>query len=206
MKPIYVIGAGGHGAVVAEVAEAAGLEVAGFIDDVQNKGAEVLRWKVLGGRESIPRGAAAVVAIGDNNARAEITAESEREGWDLPVLIHPSAVVSPSAQLGAGTVVVAGAIVNARTVTGRGCILNTSCSVDHDCAIGDFAHISPGTRLAGDVSVGERTLVGVGSCARPGVSIGSGCVVGAGSVIISDIPDAVTVYGCPARIHQQAKE
>ena len=201
MKELYVLGAGGHGAVVAEIASLLGYEIAGFIDDDPRlAGQTVLNWKVLGGRDKLPRGASVALGIGDNAVRARLLADAESLGCELPVLAHPSAVISPSADLGAGTVVMAQVAVNARTRIGRACILNTSCSVDHDCVIGDAAHIAPGARLAGSVKVGERTLVGIGSCVRPGIAVGADCLIGAGSVVVKDVPARAKASGNPARI------
>jgi UDP-N-acetylbacillosamine N-acetyltransferase len=199
LKSIYIYGAGGHGAVVAEIAEILGYNIIGFADDDKGlKDRHVLHWKVLGTGESIPTGATVALGIGDNNVRSALLVRARSRAWQLPVLVHPSAVISPSATLGEGTVVMANVVVNARTRTGACCILNTACSVDHDCEIGEVVHIAPGVRLAGSVKVGDRTLVGIGSCARPGVSIGSDCVIGAGSVVVSDIPNGCVAYGNPA--------
>ncbi len=201
LKGIYIYGAGGHGSVVAEIAEALGYDILGFVDDNPGlSGTELLRWKVLGASDLIPEGATVALGIGDNAVRAGLLQRARERGWSLPVLVHPSAVISPSAVLGEGTVVMAQVAVNALARIGEACILNTSCSVDHHCSIGTAVHIAPGVHLAGSVSVGDRTLVGIGSCARPGVRIGCDCVVGAGSVVISDIPDSCVAYGNPARL------
>ncbi|MEN6521632.1 MAG: acetyltransferase [Armatimonadota bacterium] len=201
MKRIYVVGAGGHGAVVAEIAGLTGYDILGFVDDDSQKcDCEVLGYRVIGPKELIPDGSMVVMGIGLNNTRRELFDYGKSHGWIFPVIIHPSAIISPSASIGEGTVVVAQAVVNSQAIIGQGCILNTSCSVGHDCVISDLAHISSGVRLAGGVHVGCETLVGIGSCARPLISIGSGCIIGAGSVVVSDIPDGVTAFGNPARV------
>ena len=209
MSAVYIYGAGGHGAVVAEIADLLGRCVAGFVDDDSNlAGRRVLHWQVLGGRERIPDGGLVALGIGGNAARAELLSEAARANWLLATLVHPTAAVSRAAILGDGTVVMAQAAVNPRARIGRGCILNTGCSVDHDCRVADSVHIAPGVRIAGGVQVGEGTLVGIGSCVLPGVRIGSRCTVGAGSVVVRDVPDGHTVVGNPARVRtpQQSEE
>ena len=201
MNELYIFGAGGHGVVIAEIADLLCFPIAGFIDDDPARaGATVLNWQILGGRDAVPDGAVGVIAIGSNPIRADLMAYGQGRGWRFPALVHPSAIISPSVTLGEGTVVMAQVAVNARTTIGRGCVLNTSCSVDHDCRIGDFAHVAPGVRLAGSVSVGERAVIGIGSSAKPGVGIGAESMIGAGSVIVSDIPRGVTAYGNPAKV------
>lgn len=201
------MGSGGHGAVVAEVALALGYQIAAFCDDDPERfSARVLEWKVIGGRHCIPRGAPVALAIGDNAARSRLVVVARREGWVLPALVHPAAVVSPSALLGDGTVVLAGAVVNARTRTGRACILNTACSVDHDCTLGEAVHVAPGARLAGMVTVGNRALIGVGAAVIPSIKIGNRCVIGAGSTVVRDIPDDAVAYGTPAQVHRSLSE
>ena len=203
MKDIYIIGAGGHGSVVAESAVLLGYTIAGFIDDnPERAGQEVLDWTVLGGCDLIPDGANVALGIGMNAVRARLMKLAEEHSWELPVIAHPSAVISASAVLGAGTVVMAQVAINARANIGRGCILNTGCSVDHDCVLGDFAHIAPGTRLAGTVSIGGGTLIGIGSSVRPNITIGSGSIIGAGSVVVKNIPDDVVVSGNPGIVRK----
>jgi UDP-N-acetylbacillosamine N-acetyltransferase len=200
MKELYVFGSGGHGAVVAEIADLLGYVIVGFLDDDASRtGTKVLNWSVLGGREAAPDGATVALGIGSNAVRAEIASYARTRGWETPTLAHPSAVISPSVELGPGTVVMALVAVNAHARVGRGCILNTSSSIDHDCVLGDFTHIAPGANLAGSVTVGEQSLIGVGSCVLPRVNIGSNCVIGAGSVVVSDCRDGITAFGNPAR-------
>ena len=40
----------------------------------------------------------------------------------------------------------------------------------------------------------------------PGVTIGSNVVIGTGSVVTKDIPDGVTAFGNPCRVHRKLTE
>ena len=196
MRPIRIIGAGGHGKVVAETAAACGYADIAFLDDAYPARRENGCWTIVGlsGAET---DAALFCAIGNNTARAHLFETLRLES--SPVLIHPAATLSPSARLGAGTLVVAGAVVNADVEVGRGVILNTCCSIDHDCILNDFVHVSPGARLAGNVRVGARSWIGIGAVVREGVTIGEDVLVAAGAAVVEDLPNGVRVGGVPAR-------
>lgn len=196
MTGLWIIGAGGHGKVVADTAEACGYARIAFLDRTWPERRENGRWPILGQPDRQPEGDM-FCAIGRNDIRARLFAVHGLE--DSPVLADPRAVLSPSVQLGAGTLAVAGVVVNADARAGRGCILNTGCSVDHDCILGDFVHVSPGARLAGGVHVGDGTWIGIGAVVREGCRIGKNVMVAAGAVVIKDVPDNSRVAGVPAQ-------
>ena len=193
---LRIIGAGGHGKVVADVADAMNLHDIAFLDDRFPTLTHVGRFAVVGtsNNRSCPT---RFCAIGSNATRARIS--DQLDLTQSPVLIHPSAIVAPSVTFGAGTVVMAGVILNADAVVGAGVILNTACSVDHDCTLGDFSHISPGARLAGNVTVGANSWIGMGAVIREGVAIGKNAMIAAGAAVVDDIPDGVRVGGVPAK-------
>lgn len=191
---MYIIGAGGHGKVVAELAQLNDLVIASFIDEnktVGHKGS----LKVI---HDFPiKTIIATIAIGNNLVRKRI---AQTYAYDYLKLIHPKANISSQATIGLGSVVIAGATINIDAVVGEHVIVNTNASVGHDCIIGNFVHIAPNAALAGNVVVGEGTHIGMGASVIQGVKIGNWCVIGAGSVVINDIPDGTMVVGNPARI------
>lgn len=196
---LIVIGAGGHAKVVISTLEAAGHKVAGIYDDDRAKwGTEILGVPVHGGLAElgIELLGKAVIAIGDNAARAIVARQFE--GADWVTVVHPAAYVHPSASLGQGTVVFAGAVVQPCANVGAHVIVNTGATIDHDCMIDDFVHIAPGTNLAGGVKIGRGAFLGIGSAVIPYRSIGEWSTVGAGAVVITDLPAGVTAVGVPA--------
>jgi len=199
---LLVLGAGGHGKVVADTARGAGWCEISFLDDALAPGTTVADWTVRGPLAlAIERAqeSAVVVALGDNARRLEWIERLERAGTAVPTLIATSAIVSARCTIGSGSVVVAGAVIAIDATIGRAAILNTACSVDHDCALGDGVHISPGARLGGGVSVGARSWIGIGASIRHGIRIGCDVVVGAGAAVVNDLPDGARVGGVPAK-------
>ena len=197
-----VIGAGGHGKVVADTAERAGWTEVVFFDPrfgpIQQTHAH---WQLLG----LPEEAHAhdcdgyFVAIGNSQARQQWGEWLLGRGLPLVTLIDPDSSVSQYAMLESGVLVVAGAVINADTHIAKGVIVNTRAAIDHDCRIGAYSHVCPGTALAGSVTVGKHSWLGIGCQVRQGASIGSNVTVGAGATVVSDIQDGLTVVGTPAR-------
>ncbi len=203
MKRLAILGASGHGKVVADTAEYYDWQVE-FFDDAWPEQQRNGAWPVVGDTMALlaelERFDGILVAIGDNRIRRSKLLELQAAGARLITLIHPFASLSRHACLGIGSVVLAGVVVNADVRIGLGAILNTGCSVDHDCLLGEVVHVSPGARLAGGVRVGDLSWIGIGASVRQLVRIGGGVMVGAGAAVIADVPDGVTVAGVPARV------
>jgi sugar O-acyltransferase (sialic acid O-acetyltransferase NeuD family) len=203
MSRLIVVGAGGHGAVAAEAAAEIGRwrEIL-FLDDDESI-QSVLDFTVAGRIEELftlaDEESEVVVAIGDNRRRIELCEKIDRNGVRLAAVIHPTACISKSASISAGSVILSGAIVNARAKVGCACILNTGSTIDHDCVLEDGVHISPGANLGGTVRVGQCAWIGIGSSLREGVTIGRDSIIGAGAAVVSDVGDALTVGGVPAK-------
>ena len=203
MTQLVIVGAGGHGKVVADIAESIGC-YSGilFIDDAVNSLAEgPLGYPIAGGlsKVSMLGDADVVVAIGDGRVRRRVSDVLEKDGRRIVSLVHPSAAISRHAVLGRGTVVMPGAVVGPDVRIGAGVIVNTSASIDHDCVVGDYAHISVGSHLAGGVCIGENTWIGIGAAVINNVSVCSDVTVGAGAAVVRDVLDAGTYVGVPAR-------
>jgi sugar O-acyltransferase (sialic acid O-acetyltransferase NeuD family) len=206
MNGVLVLGAGGHGKVVADILLSGGLAVLGFVDDDDRlAGARVLGLPVLGRIDDYAacRPAGIVLGIGANAVRKQLVDRLGAAAEPLWITAaHPRATLAASVVAGPGTVVVAGAVVNVDAVIGAHAIINTCASVDHDCRVGDYAHIAPGARLAGAVSIGEGAFIGAGAAILPGRSVGCWATVGAGAVVARDVPDGVVAKGLPARWQQ----
>jgi sugar O-acyltransferase (sialic acid O-acetyltransferase NeuD family) len=205
MSSLLVLGAGGHGKVLADAALGmAAWDHVAFADDALCGRVGPLGLEVVGRLSEFEElrlsFASVAIGIGDNALRDAIYQRARAAGFDLPVIVHPSASVSRFAKLEPACVVFAQAAVNPGASLGHACIVNTGATVDHDCEIGEAVHLSPGVHLAGCVKIGARAWIGVGASVRPGVSIGAGATVGAGSVVVKDVDAASIVYGVPAKV------
>lgn len=199
-KSVIVIGASGHGKVVADIVLRAGDQVLGFLDDHRNPGDSHAGFPILGKAADYKQYPEAwfVIAIGNAAVREKISAASEGVRWYTAV--HPAAVVSPlETSIGEGSVVMAGAVVSPGARIGRHCIINSGAVVEHDNRIGDFVHISVGAKLAGGVTIGRQTWVGIGAVVSSGLELCAGCTIGAGCVVVKDIQIPGTYVGVPAR-------
>ena len=198
---LLIVGANGHGKVAADIARRLGsYKDIGFLDDDESI-KEAMGIPVLGGSadfEKFKVTSDIFVAIGNPAIRAQMLEQLWEMGVDVPVLIHPQAIIGSNVSLGSGTVVMAGAVINPDAKIGRGCIINTSASVDHDCVIEDYSHIAVGAHLAGNVRVGRSAWIGAGSVVKNNIDICNECMVGAGAVVVKNISEPGTYVGVPA--------
>ena len=193
---IVIIGAGGHGRVVADAARLNGYENILYLDDAEKCTVE-LAGKTSDYVKYIDE-CDFFVAIGNSVIREKITNTLISNGANVVSLIHPSAIIGSNVTIGIGTFVAPGAVINTGSTIGKGVIINTGSSVDHDCVIGDFCHISVGARIAGTVRIDHGTFLCAGATVINNRSICSGCTIGAGAVVIKDIIEGGTYVGVPA--------
>jgi sugar O-acyltransferase (sialic acid O-acetyltransferase NeuD family) len=198
MKSIVIMGASGHGKVIADIAKKLGYDDISFLDD--NKTGVFCGYPIKGGCCRFNDfDCDFSVAIGNATVREKLMKHLFDDGKKVPALIHPGAVVADDVSIGEGTVVVAGAVINPCAEIGKGCIINTCSSVDHDCVIGDYAHISVGAHIAGTVCVGKGAWIGAGATVSNNITICSDVLVGAGAVVVKDINEIGTYIGVPAK-------
>ena len=201
MKRVIIIGASGHGKVVADIVRNAGDQVAGFLDDNPERWGMFAGFPVLGAVDCYKEynKLSFVIAIGNAAIRERIANRLNGVNWYTA--IHPTAVVSEiGVEIGAGTVVMAGAVINAGTTIGRHCIINSGAVVEHDNDLEDYVHVSVGARLAGTVHVGKSSWIGIGACVSNNRSVCASCMIGAGAVVVKDIKRAGTYVGVPAEM------
>ena len=199
-KRLVIIGASGHGKVIADIAQKNGYTDIVFLDDnkaVKNCGDYAVVGMCADAAKYADRDF--VVGIGAAGIRRRIQKELDEKGLRIVSLVHPNATVAADVALGKGTVVMAGAVINPGSRIGTGCIVNTGATVDHDNRIADYVHISVGSHLAGTVSIGTGAWIGAGAIVSNNIKICADCVIGAGAVVVNDLTEPDTYIGIPAR-------
>src|SRR5690625_3516821 len=201
-RKLLIIGASGHGKVVADIAKQMNhWEEICFIDD-NAKIDHVVDIKVIGTIKDAYKhikDCEIFIAIGNNKVREKLYNEFSKLGAIIPTLIHPSSVISERVIIGRGTAIMAGVVINSDTKIGEGVIINTAATVDHDNEIDSFVHISPGVNVAGTVNIRSRTWIGIGASIVNNICIAKDCIIGAGSVVTNNIKESGTYVGVPVR-------
>ncbi len=204
MKPLVLVGGGGHCKSVIDAAESGGLTIRGILDLPSNVGRSILGYDVIGTDEDIVRfvdEAYFVVTLGfikDASLRIRIHEKIDQLGGRLATIIASTAHVSRYAEVDSGCVILHQACVNAGAKIGKGCIINTFANIEHDAVVGDYSHISTGAIMNGGCQVGKATFLGSQSVMVNGVSVVDGCVIGAGTVIQKNISQRGVYVGNPA--------
>lgn len=158
MKKLLILGAGGHGQVVAETAAACGYEQIAFLDDndpnVSGTISELDKFHDCYEE--------CFVGIGNNRLRLELLQKAEASGFKLPILIHPTAYVSGSARIQKGTIIEPMAVVNSHAMVGAGSIISVGAIVDHDALLESAVHINAGAvvKAGGMVGTFEKLEAG----------------------------------------------
>lgn len=206
-RKLLILGAGGHGKVVADVAACMNVfaEIR-FADDAAPQ--KPLAYPYAGSIEEslkyLPE-YEVFVAIGSSRIRQKIMNRLCEYGARFPVLIHPHSSVCSDAAIGEGSVVMPGAVINAGSRIGKGVIVNTCASVDHDCSLGEFCHVAVGAHVCGSVTVGAHTWIGAGATLINNISVTGGCMIGAGAVVVKNIEKSGIYKGVPAVMDTPAK-
>lgn len=204
IKPLVILGAGGHTSVLVDILRQNQREILGLVSPDVDIDREVLadichyyhdedvltfesdNIVLVNGIGSLP----------GNTLRTKIYKKFTMLGFTFDSVVAPSAIVSPYAKLGQGVQVMAGAIIQAGAVIGDNTIINTGAIIEHDCVIGSHNHIAPGVTLSGEVHTSDQVHVGTGASVVQCIAIGDNVVIGAGATITKNVPADHIAYSC----------
>lgn len=202
-RSVLVLGAGGFAVEVADLAEDAGYEVAGFVEGLDRTRCgepfEGLPVHWIGELPELATAHVAVCGVGAPDAKRRLVAAAAAAGLRFATVVHPAAHVSSRAEIGEGTVVSPAAVVAAVASVGRHVLVNRGAMVGHHASIGDFTSLMTGANVAGATVVGEAVYVGMGALVLNGLTVGHDATIAAGAVVTRDVDSSVQVRGLPAR-------
>ena len=207
MKPIILIGGGGHCISCIDVIEQTGLfQIIGILDLPEKVGQKVLDYTIIGIdnelEQFMPECFDFLITVGQINSsviREKIFNKVKAAGGHLPVIISPIAYVSKYAHIEEGTIVMHQALINARATVGKGCIINTKALIEHEANIGNFCHISTASVVNGQTNIGDCCFVGSNSVIANNIHVTANTVIAAGSQVLRNIELSGTYIGSPLR-------
>lgn len=211
IKPIIMIGSGGHASVLADILLQQEYTILAAISP--DKGSsplfkniqhfdsddDILQFspdevKLVNGLGSLP----------NQNLRNELFDCFSQLGYQFETVISRDAIVSTYSSIAAGAQVLTGAIIQTGAMIGSNSIVNSGAIVEHDCHIGIHNHIAPGVTICGGVQTGAHVHIGTGANVIQSVSIGKHSVVAAGATVTKDMPDNSIAYGYRSKIERRS--
>lgn len=205
-RPLLLVAASGLAREVAAAVRAAERhEVVGFLDDDASQwGTEREGIPILGGIDEVGRypDADLLLCAGRGASRAAIARRLAEHGVSerrYATVVHPSVEIAPSCSVGVGSVLLAQVVLTTAVSVGKHVVVMPHVTLTHDNVLADHVTIAAGVALGGWVQVGENSYLGMSSSVREKLRIGRDATVGMGAVVVSDVADASTVVGNPAR-------
>ena len=163
MKKLLILGAGGYGRTIEDIARQLGCyQKIAFLDDGK-AGASGVLGKCEDFLQFADESTEMYPAFGRSPVRMAWLERFEEHGIRVPALVHPSAYVSPLATLYAGVAVLPKAVINTGTVVRNGAIINIGVLIDHDCVIEAGCHLAPGAIIKAENRIPAGMKIEAGS-------------------------------------------
>ena len=204
MKPLVLVGGGGHCKSVIDVAESAGYSILGILDRPEEVGKKVLNYEVIGTDDDMVKyvdQAEFIITVGQIKSpgiRIKLFEMVKNVGGKLATVVSPTAYVSKYSSIGEGTIIMHKAFVNADVKVGKNTIINTMANIGHDVHVGNHCHISTGVMLCGNSTICDGVFVGSQSVVNQGVVVKGG-IIASLTVVNRDIMQEGIYAGSPAK-------
>ncbi len=205
MKPIILVGGGGHCISCIDVIEKTGLyQIIGILDLPEKVGQKILNYSIIGTDNELtqfvqvcPDFLITVGQIKSSALREELFNKIKKAGGNLPVIISSIAHVSKYVEIDEGSIVMHHALVNAGAIIGKACIINTKSLIEHETVIGDFCHVSTASVINGQTIIGDRCFVGSNTVIANNMNVIAKTIISAGSLVLKNIEERGTYIGNP---------
>jgi len=167
-KKLLILGAGGFGQSIAEVAELLGKwKTISFVDDRWPEQKQAGHYTIITNIPSLQTvnvdNFEAIIAIGNNQIRQKWQQLLLDLSIPITTIIHPQTVIAPSVKIGQGVTIMAGCVIGTNTIIQNGVILNIGTLLDHDVVVEDFAQLSIGVKVASNHVIPTFSFLEVGS-------------------------------------------
>lgn len=206
MKDLVIIGAGGMGRTIYDIArECVGygdkFEVKGFIDD---------NIKALDGFNNYPPILGTIndyiplendvftFSIG-GNARRDCIENMIIKGANFINLIHKTARLGSNVDLGIGNIIAAFTSIGADAKIGNCNMIQSYTVIGHDVVIGDYNRIDTHVTCVGGIKIDNDCTIHTGAVINHKVTVHDNAKVGACSFVIRNVKAGTTVLGVPAK-------
>lgn len=188
MEEIVLVGFGGHAKSIVDSIEQMGkYRVVGYTDFEERS----TKYKYLGTDDNlqsifdsgVKNAVVGIGYLGRGEIRQKIYNTLKCIGFELPVIVDPSAVVSKTATIGEGAFIGKNAIINSEAHIGKMTIINTRSIIEHECIVEDYAHVAIAAVLCGQVEVGEAAFIGANATIIQCMKIASHEIIPAGVTV-----------------------
>lgn len=207
---LYILGIGGNTIVTIDLAEACGFRIGGLYHYEQGRTNEQLfGHNIIGSNEELfssdIMGMKFALSMGDNDVRADLFRRIKEKGGFVPLLIHPSAVVSKYAICCEGVQIHANCVVDPDVIIGEDTLISAKSTVIHGCRIGQHCFLAPDAVLGARTIVDDFVFLGLNSTiiSTKAHHLAQHAVIGAGSVVTKTVSERQIVAGVPARVLSQ---
>lgn len=202
LKPLIVIGGGGHASVLIDILRVQKREILAVIcpDDLSqrsvfngilhlSKDEDVLNYppdsvRLVNGIGVLPR----------SNVKKKLNQYYLSLGYQFETVISEQAWISNEAVIETGAQVFAGAIIQTGAKISAHTIINSKALIEHDSVIGKYNHVAPNATICGQVETSENVYVGASSTLIQNIKLDKNVVVGAGAVVTKNVLEGRTCY------------
>lgn len=206
MKTLIIIGAGGMGRTIFDIAhESLGygkiFEIKGFIDDNLNSLDDFENYPPILGKisEYIPgENDVFTFSIG-GEVRKKCLGTLIQRGAEFINLIHSTARIGSNVRIGKGNIIGAFTTIGADAVIGDYNMIQSYTVIGHDAHIGNFNRIDTHVTCVGGTKIKDETTIHTSAVISHRVTVEDNAKVGACSFVIRKVKSGTTVLGVPAK-------